>query len=396
MGGLQRLFLRITPIIMLICFVCLGITHTFQQEGQPNITYLTSEVITIDDNNTPNNTTDDLTVRNYTYDFESYRNNLNQNILQRSITNTIDVETYQKTTEQFNVIWADGYQFGDGVQTIVNAVILVINSLIIPINIIITPLRLTAGVLLTAMSLVGININRQTFILKALNAILDYTAIPMINPTFNKENAYDMEGEVWQFGSNMYGNYAVYEFTFITTDGTTYTAIKQNTEYANNTTNNYVEYRTTNNEWVRVYYNQWLDAKYRTIAIQQMPVDSEQEAQIYKYIFNRATQLDVGELQNTIWQFSNQLTNITDIYTINVYFTSNEIQYKQITFNTNREVIYTKIDDTTTTAYSTYNNISQWNNQALKTIYITSIRDATPQQIAYLTQILQNNATKLS
>lgn len=205
MGGLQRLFLRITPIIMLICFVCLGITHTFQQEGQPNITYLTTETIAIDDNNTET-TEDDITITNYSFDFKSYRENIDNDIIKRSLDNLIDtdnpqnptdIQKYQANLNIFKTIWEDGYDFGDITGSILNAVILTINTLILPINVVLIPIRITAGILLTAFSILGININRDTGIIKFFNIILDELSIPLINPTWDNELA--MIGQTYYF-----------------------------------------------------------------------------------------------------------------------------------------------------------------------------------------------------
>ena len=127
MGGLQRLFLRITPIIMLICFICFGITHTFQQEGQPNITYLTSEVITLDDNNTQT-TTDDITIKNYNFDFKSYRENIDINILKRSVNNSLNIDSFKTTINGFRTIWNNGYQVGDVLRSVANGILLIIEA----------------------------------------------------------------------------------------------------------------------------------------------------------------------------------------------------------------------------------------------------------------------------
>ena len=202
MGGLQRLFLRITPIIMLICFICFGITHTFQQERQPNITYLTHETIEViaDDPLTEEN--EQITIENYNFDFQSYRENIDQNILKRSINKTFDFTTYENVLNTYNEIWEDGYDFLDGVQTLTNTILLIINTLILPINIILVPLRITCGILLTAFSLIGINISRNTPIITALNSIIDNANIPMIEPTYNKGYNY-VNGTTWIFNNTI-------------------------------------------------------------------------------------------------------------------------------------------------------------------------------------------------
>lgn len=189
MGGLQRLFLRITPIIMLICFVCLGISHTFQQEGQPNITYLTAENITIDVNNTET-TEDDITITNYSFDFQAYRQNINQNILKRSTQNLFNIDAYNQTFISFKNLWEDGYDIGDVFKTIINVGILIVNSIIFPINIFLLPLRITCGILLTAFSIIGINITYTTAeqkpLISFIHNVIDNAAIPLLTPTWDK------------------------------------------------------------------------------------------------------------------------------------------------------------------------------------------------------------------
>ena len=204
MNGLQRLFLRITPIIMLICFICFGITHAFQQEGQANITYLTHQTITIDDNNTIT-TTDDLTIENYEFDFTAYRTNIqNSNILKRAVTNTIDTQTYKEVIERFNTIWQDGYQFLDGVHTIVNALVLVVDSLIIPINVVITPLRIIAGVLsfvlilLSGSKTLDLNPLEYAFDVALFNACFRFPSICTSWPNSTKKTAMPVS---WQSGT---------------------------------------------------------------------------------------------------------------------------------------------------------------------------------------------------
>lgn len=198
MSGLQRLFLRITPIIMLICFVCLGISHAFQQEGQPNITYLTTEIITLDDNNTET-TEDDITITNYKFDFRSYTQNIDNDILKRATENVFNIDDYNKNVAVFNLIWNDGYDFGDGIQTIVNAVILVINSLLTLFNILLTPIRITAGIIITALSILGIDVtkNQNKPLIYTLHGILDNLNIKLMKPTYNEIYHTELKYTTW-------------------------------------------------------------------------------------------------------------------------------------------------------------------------------------------------------
>lgn len=201
MGGLYRLFLRITPIITLICFICFGITHTFQQQNQQPLTYLSTEevqyTIYTRDPNTQEYIQETETQEIYTFDMTSYVNNLNQNILKRATNNIFDLTAYKKTLDTFDNIWKDGYQFGDGVQTIINTGILIVNTIITIINVVITPLRLIAGIILTGLSVMGININRQTPFITAMNAILDNANIKYLKPTWNDENPPTLNDTKW-------------------------------------------------------------------------------------------------------------------------------------------------------------------------------------------------------
>ena len=47
MGGLKSLFTKLIPIVFLICFICLGITHTFATANVNNLTYMSQETYNI-------------------------------------------------------------------------------------------------------------------------------------------------------------------------------------------------------------------------------------------------------------------------------------------------------------------------------------------------------------
>lgn len=188
MDGLKHLLFRVIPLITLICFVCFGITHAFQQQDEAPITYLEtnyydkSNGFVIIENPTEEQKEADTTLKVYEFNFTAYRNNIDQNILKRSVENTLTLEAYQWTLEQFNKIWDDGYQLFDVTKTIANAIVLVINTLILPINILLIPLRIISGILLTGISLIGININNSTIVAPILIFILDKLTIPFIQP----------------------------------------------------------------------------------------------------------------------------------------------------------------------------------------------------------------------
>lgn len=298
MGGLQRLFLRITPIIMLICFICFGITHTFQQEGQANITYLTHETIEVTADNPLTEENEQVTIENYIFDFKSYRDNIDINILKRATTNVIDLQAYQNTLDNFNTIWENGYNPGDILLTLGNASLLIINTLILPINIILTPLRIISGILLTAFSLIGININRQTPIINTLNAILDKATINMINPTFNKELYQDLANTRWYFKQQLTAdsvrdeneypyNLQVY---FTTPGGGNYKNIRTRVEVINNVLHIYVIYTDTDNNEIYVYDNGWIYEDSRTTYFTNQNTQGRLEkAYILGYITKNAT-----------------------------------------------------------------------------------------------------------
>lgn len=207
MDGLKHLLFRVIPLITLICFVCFGITYTFQQQDQTPITYLEtnyydkSNGFVIIDNPTEEQKEADTTLKVYEFNFTDYRNNINQNILKRAVEHTLTLEAYQWTLEQFDEIWQDGYQIFDVSKTIANGVVLIINTLILPINILLVPLRIIAGLLLTGMSIIGININNGIIITPILTFILDKLAVPFIAP--NSLAPSQIADERWQFYENI-------------------------------------------------------------------------------------------------------------------------------------------------------------------------------------------------
>lgn len=169
-GGLGNFFKKVIPIIMLICFISFGISIIFQNT---DITYL--KHITID---SQGNT---LEHNYYTFDFNSYVQNIDIDILKRAITNIIDTESYQDVLNSWETIWTDGYQLGDIFSSIVNGFIMLIDVAITAINFLIVPIRIIAGVLLTGLSILGIDINSNGTIITSLNTLLDSATIPLID-----------------------------------------------------------------------------------------------------------------------------------------------------------------------------------------------------------------------
>lgn len=161
----MKIFLKLIPLTLLICFICFGLTIIFDIQ---NLTYLSRT------------TKDNITI--YTFDMNQYVQNLNIDILKRATTNTIDVETFKNVFESWGTIWDNGYDFGDIFFSLLNGFIMVFDLLIVPINLVLIVLRIIAGIMLTGLSLIGININSNGVILTTLNNILDFSKIPLISP----------------------------------------------------------------------------------------------------------------------------------------------------------------------------------------------------------------------
>lgn len=175
-GGLGSFFKKVIPIIMLLCFVAFGISIIF---NNTDITYL--KHITEDSNGNA------LTHPYYEYDFASYIDNIDINILQRAVTNIIDTTTFTDVLNSWETIWTNGYQLGDIFASIVNGFIMLVDVLLTIINFLIVPIRIIAGILLTGLSILGIDINSNGIIITTLNDLLDIGAIPLINAFFINE-----------------------------------------------------------------------------------------------------------------------------------------------------------------------------------------------------------------
>lgn len=163
----MKILAKLIPFTFLLCLVCFGISYVF---GIENLTYLTY--------NTTNNG-----MKVYYFDFIAYTQNIDINILKRATSNVIDTTTFNNIVEAWKTIWEDGYNFGDITTTIVNGFIMVFNIIILLVNIPLVLLRIASGILLTGLSILGININNETgIIIPSLNALLDFGAIDYIQP----------------------------------------------------------------------------------------------------------------------------------------------------------------------------------------------------------------------
>lgn len=163
----MKILAKLIPFTFLLCLICFGISYIF---GIENLTYLTY-----------NTTTNEMKV--YYFDFNAYTQNIDINILKRATNNIIDTTTFNNIVEAWKTIWQDGYNFGDLTETIVNGFIMLFNIIILLVNIPLVLLRIASGILLTGLSILGININNETgIIIPTLNAILDFGAIDYIQP----------------------------------------------------------------------------------------------------------------------------------------------------------------------------------------------------------------------
>ena len=277
MGGLGKLFTRIIPIIMLVCFVCFGITHAFNEVGIENKTYLSSQTINVGTQENPQ------TIKYYNLDVVSYLNGVNSNILTRSIDKVIEIDTYKQTLNSFNNIWKDGYQVGDIIRTVGNGILLVVNTIILPINILLVPIRIIAGIIITALSLVGINTSKKGIITDSLNAIIDNLAIPLIKPIFDK-NPNSLINQTYIFNENIrmfwnnYNNDLTYPIQF-TCNNQQYTSLRMTINFWETDTYIYYIYLDNNQQQQQlvVYHNGWLQQEYRTITITGFGTQSQND-----------------------------------------------------------------------------------------------------------------------
>ena len=325
MDGFKRLVFRLTPIIMLICFICIGITHVFTRPNQTQpLTYLTYQTITVDDRGTIE-TTDDITINNYTFDFETYRSNISTDLLVESLQNVLDLTAYTNTLANFSLLWEDGYQVGDILKTILNGVILIVNTIFVIINIFIMPLRILTAILLVALSLVGININRtEGIIIPFLNIIVSKATIPLINRTdeTTAEIYNNLTNTTWTFNNQP----EIPQNTFIYLD-TNLTFTSNNQQFTKITISNakigvvnnplYNQYTPTityNNTEVYTDGN-WINNNYKTIFINNV-TNNNVNTTLSIWLTRLATQQTTQPIDTNIYQWYE--TAITHYETNNV------------------------------------------------------------------------------
>lgn len=163
----MKILAKLIPFAFLLCLVSLGISYIFNIDG---LTYLHSYK-------------SEAGLIVYDFDFTSYFNNINIDIIKRATQDSVDISKFTGMIENYKTIWENGYQIGDITATITNGFCLIINVLILLINIPLTLARIIAGIILTALSLLGININSDSIILKSLNTFLDFGAIDYLEPS---------------------------------------------------------------------------------------------------------------------------------------------------------------------------------------------------------------------
>lgn len=305
MGGLGNLFKRILPIIMIICFICLGITHIFKPTPNRQLTYLTQETIHSDITNT------DTTF--YKFDTNAYMSNITSNTLKESLNLEDSFSTYQQVLRTFGLIWADGYQIGDIIKTIGNAVILLIDTLIMPINFILIPIRISMAILLTTLSLIGINTGYKVGLIKFITVLATEIEIPLLSMKNDTQSVVIdstiQQGSQWQINNSplLYANKQI-DFIFYDTDYTEYKAIKY--EITNATINNPIQknslyYQKANDTWILVYekigFTQtWTNDKYKTIILGNNNFTNQQWIDLYIELSQIATPITNQNLKTYI------------------------------------------------------------------------------------------------
>lgn len=286
MTGLQKFFIRITPIIMLICFICFGISHIFTTNNQQNITYLTHETIQINEN---------TTIEDYTYDFQGYIQNANASRLKDSVTTSMEIESWQSLINSFDTIWGNGYDPADITLTLLNGILLIVDGFITAINLLILPIKLSAGIILTALTIMGIKTNNVGIITTTLNGIIDYVTIPLIPPALPSGTPL-YYNTVWYLGDNVritnpYTDVFVADLNITTNGGGIYKRIA-----LYNRGNNICEviYTDTSNAEITVFRTGagWYYNDSRTITISQ----NNDFTDIEQYIGNLLTNLDATQI----------------------------------------------------------------------------------------------------
>ena len=364
-GGLGNFFKKIIPIIMLVCFVSLGITKSFEALGIENLTYLSQETINVGTEENPQN------FEYYNLDVNGYMQGMETNILERAVSNVFDVDTYSRVLNTFNQIWADGYQFFDGIFTLINAIILVIDSMIMPINALLVLCRVGCALILTGLTIVGININAGGVITTALFAIVDHLAIPLIPPVYNVDMNTTLNGREYKFlNSNLTLNSGIFsnnKYFYFESNGIEWSSMN---DYSNKLVYGKYEQGNPNQIQLTVYENgQWINQAYREITIlDKNTLTNNEVTDIQTFLNNNCID---STLFNTTWQWTTLsfTTTIDVLKTFN--FTSNNEQFTGIgagLYNNDNQIAYTRQGQNSLLVYSN----ATWTNANYQYFTITS------------------------
>lgn len=168
MGLLKRVLFTIIPVATILIAVSYGIDAIFGNAA--DLTYLgwTSPTGEYYAN---------------VYDFRAYLSALNISDLTKpfvNLANSLDI--IAAPFRAIQKILADGYNFGDGIKTIVNGIIGIINALIWVIDMVFSIIQALVIILGKILSLVGININSEFVVIKAFRTFTEFTIIPGIPP----------------------------------------------------------------------------------------------------------------------------------------------------------------------------------------------------------------------
>ena len=307
MNGIWNLLKRVIPIITLICFICLGITHTFSLITDENITYMSKVYYNTETWQVIENPTEEQKETAYTYyslDTINYLQNINADNLKNSTQRVFDLQAFENTINQFNQIWDNGYQLGDGVRTLINGLLLIFNGLLTAINGILWPVRIVSAIILTAFTLVGIKINNNGIITTTLQWFVNSLAIPLINPTTNVDTNTTLNNQYVKFiNQNLTLGSALVRIKldfYFESNNRTFTALiaDRNIMYYYNVD------LPNEDKYTTVYQNgQWVDQAWRDIYITNYNALTDSNvAKIEEFIAKNA--LDMS-LWNTTWQWTN-------------------------------------------------------------------------------------------
>lgn len=404
MGGLWSVFKKVVPIITLVCFICLGITHTFQQVGADNITYLSTETYDKEtwekiENPTPQEQQEGFTY--YTFDTNTYMSNFNVNYLKDASTNVSNLDAFLNTLNKFNEIWEDGYQFLDGVKTIINGLLLIFNGLLTCVNMVLWPVRLLSALILTAFNLVGINTANQIanngIICSTLYFFCYQLAIPLINPTTNIDGNTRINQTHWLLNNSLTLNSSIWSNRknfYFESNGQEFSSMN---DYSNKLYYNYYTQGSTTENQILVYENgQWVNQAYRNITILDKNSLTDNEVEdIYNFLYENGDYID-NTLVNTKWQFNNSFTYSTlqEKYFYFYSYTDLGNSYYGLKVDADNTLYYINVQNSTYVYIPVYQN-NTWEDSSYKTIQIVN-QTMYSKTTSALKSLLTSNANQIS